>query len=337
MPKTIRNVYDKAISFDKILMAHKKARKGKREKKEVIKFEMNLEGEILRLEEELRYGRYKPQKYKEFKIYEPKERTIMASPYTDRVVHQWYVENFIKPYFVPQFITTSYAGIENRGMHKASKDVQNAMRIAKKSWNEYYILKMDVTKYFQNIDKRILGDILKRKIKDKKLLWLTRTILLSTEGMKGLPLGNYTSQMFANIYLNELDQYAKHRLKCKFYFRYMDDIVILCKNKLVAQDNLEKLTSYLSKNLKLTFNSKTRIFKDIQGVNFCGYKINEHKLKIRNSSKYRMQRKLRLYTKKLKNEEIILPEIQKSIAGWLGYVKHADSYNLRKSMFYIEG
>ncbi len=337
MPKTIRNVYDKAISFDKILMAHKKARKGKREKKEVIKFEMNLEGEILRLEEELRYGRYKPQKYKEFKIYEPKERTIMASPYTDRVVHQWYVENFIKPYFVPQFITTSYAGIENRGMHKASKDVQNAMRIAKKSWNEYYILKMDVTKYFQNIDKRILWDILKRKIKDKKLLWLTRTILLSTEGMKGLPLGNYTSQMFANIYLNELDQYAKHRLKCKFYFRYMDDIVILCKNKLVAQDNLEKLTSYLSKNLKLTFNSKTRIFKDIQGVNFCGYKINEHKLKIRNSSKYRMQRKLRLYTKKLKNEEITLPEIQKSIAGWLGYVKHADSYNLRKSMFYIEG
>ena len=155
--------------------------------------------------------------------------------------------------------------------------------------------------------------------------------------MKGLPLGNYTSQMFANIYLNELDQYAKHRLKCKFYFRYMDDIVILCKNKLVAQDNLEKLTSYLSKNLKLTFNSKTRIFKDIQGVNFCGYKINEHKLKIRNSSKYRMQRKLRLYTKKLKNEEITLPEIQKSIAGWLGYVKHADSYNLRKSMFYIEG
>ena len=298
---------------------------------------MNLEGEILRLEEALRYGRYKPQKYKEFKIYEPKERTIMASPYTDRVVHQWYVENFIKPYFVPQFITTSYAGIENRGMHKASKDVQNAMRIAKKSWNEYYILKMDVTKYFQNIDKRILWDILKRKIKDKKLLWLTRTILLSTEGMKGLPLGNYTSQMFANIYLNELDQYAKHRLKCKFYFRYMDDIVILCKNKLVAQDNLEKLTSYLSKNLKLTFNSKTRIFKDIQGVNFCGYKINEHKLKIRNSSKYRMQRKLRLYTKKLKNEEITLPEIQKSIAGWLGYVKHADSYNLRKSMFYIEG
>ena len=160
MPKTIRNVYDKAVSFDNILMAHKKARRGKREKKDVIIFELNLESEILRLEEQLRYGKYKPGKYNSFKVYEPKERVIMASPYTDRVVHQWYVENFIKPYFVPQFILTSYAGIENRGMHKASKDVQRAMRQAKSKWKEYYILKMDVTKYFQNIDKRILWDIL---------------------------------------------------------------------------------------------------------------------------------------------------------------------------------
>ena len=337
MPKTIRNVYDKNVTFEKVLLAHKKARKGKREKKDVIIFELNLESEILRLEDELKHGKYKAGIYKTFKVYEPKERTIMAAPYTDRVVHQWYVENFIKPYFVPQFINTSYAGIDGRGMHKASKDVQKAMRNAKSKWQNYYILKMDVTKYFQNIDKRILWNILKRKIKDKKLLWLTREILLSTEGMKGLPLGNYTSQMFANIYLNELDQYAKHQLKCKFYFRYMDDIVILCENKLIAKKNLEKLTKYLDEKLNLTFNSKTRIFKDIQGVNFCGYKINEYRLKIRNSSKYRMKRKLKLFTKELKDGQITLPEIQRSIAGWLGYVKHADSYNLMKSMFYIEG
>lgn len=337
MPKTIRNVYEQAISFEKLLMAHKKARRGKREKKEVILFELNLESEILKIEKDLREGKYKPGEYKTFKIYEPKERIIMASPYKDRVIHQWYVENFIKPYFVPQFIATSYAGIEDRGMHKASKDVQKAMRRAKRNWNEYYILKMDVTKYFQNIDKRILWEILKRKIKDRKLLWLTRTILLSTEGMKGLPLGNYTSQMFANIYLNEIDQYAKHKLKCKFYFRYMDDIVILCENKKIAQERLNVLTKFIEENLNLTFNTKTRIFKDIQGVNFCGYKINENRIKIRNSSKYRMKRKLKRYTKQLKDGKVTLPEIQRSIAGWLGYVKHADSYNLRKSMFYIEG
>ena len=143
--------------------------------------------------------------------------------------------------------------------------------------------------------------------------------------------------MFANIYLNELDQYAKHQLKCKYYFRYMDDIVILCKNKLIAKDNLEKLSKFLNEKLNLTLNSKTRIFKDVQGVNFCGYKINAYRLKIRNSSKHRMKRKLKLYTRKLKKGEITLPEIQRSIAGWRGYVKHADSYNLMKSMFYIEG
>lgn len=211
------------------------------------------------------------------------------------------------------------------------------MRSAKSKWNDYYIIKMDVTKYFQNIDKRILWKIIKRKIKDKKLLWLTREILLSTKDMTGLPLGNYTSQMFANIYLNELDQYAKHILKCKYYYRYMDDIVILCKNKELAKKTLNYIIIFLHNNLKLTLNSKRRIFKDIQGVNFCGYKINERRMKIRHTSKCRMKRKLKRYTKQLKEGKITLPEIQKSIAGWLGYVKHADSYNLRKSMFYIEG
>lgn len=337
MPKTIRNKYDEAVTFNKLLEAHKKARKGKREKKKVTQFELILEDELLNLEKELRSGTYKHGKYHTFQIYEPKERTIMASEYIDRVVHQWYVENFIKPYFVPQFIDTTYACIEGRGMHKASKDVQIAMRRARDKWNRYYILKMDVTKYFKNIDKRVLWDILKRKIKDRKLLWLTREILLSTEGMLGLPLGNYTSQMFANIYLNELDQFIKHKLKCKYYFRYMDDMIILTQNKEMAQYCLKNITNFLESNLRLTLNSKTKIFKDIQGVNFCGYKINEKRMKIRNTSKTRMKRKLKKYTELLKENKITLPEIQRSIAGWLGYVKHADSYNLRKSMFYIEG
>ena len=337
MPKTIKNIYDNSVSFENLLKAHKKARCGKREKKKIILFELKLEQELLELEKQLKNGTYKHGGYTKFKIYEPKERIIMASEYKDRVVHQWYVEKFIKPYFVPQFMATSYAGIEGRGMHKASKDVQKAMRSAKSKWKNYYILKMDVTKYFQNIDKRILWKILKRKMKDKKLLWLTREILLSTEGMVGLPLGNYTSQMFANIYLNELDQYVKHKLKCKYYYRYMDDMVIMCKNKEIAKDILNNIIKFLKENLKLTLNSKTRIFKDIQGVNFCGYKINEKRLKIRYTSKCRMKRKLKRYTKQLKEGKITLPEIQRSIAGWLGYVKHADSYNLRKSMFYIEG
>lgn len=337
MPKTIRNVYDNEISFEKLLEAHKKARRGKREKKNVILLELFLEQELLQLEKNLKNCTYKHSKYTKFKIYQPKERIIMASEYIDRIVHQWYVQHFIKPYFVPQFINTTYACIEGRGMHKATKDLQTAMRRAKNKFGSYYILKMDITKYFHNIDKRILWNILKRKIKDRKLLWLTREILLSTEGMLGLPLGNYTSQMFANIYLNELDQYAKHKLKCTYYYRYMDDIVILCKDKERAKENLKDIAIFLDNNLKLTLNSKTKIFKDTQGVNFCGYKINEKRLKIRNQSKHRMKRKLKRFTKQLKEGKITLPEIQRSIAGWLGYVKYADSYNLRKSIFYIEG
>lgn len=189
-------------------------------------------------------------------------------------------------------------------MYKASKDVQIAMKSAKSKWTSYYILKMDVTKYFHNIDKIILWDILKRKIKDKKLLWLTREILLYTEGMLGLSLGNYTSQMFANIYLNELDQYVKHKLKCKYYFRYMDDMIILLLNKEIANDVLNDITIFLKERLGLTLNSNTRIFKNKQGVNFVGYKINEYRLKIRHSSKVRMKRKLKHYTKLLKGEKL---------------------------------
>lgn len=337
MPKTIRNVYDNAVSFKNLLKAHKKARKGKREKRKVILLELNLEKILLELEKELKMGTYIHGKYHSFKIFEPKERVIMASEYRDRIVHQWYVENFIKPYFVPQFIITSYAGIEGRGMHKASKDVQKGMRSARYKWENYYIVKLDIQKYFQNIDKSILWEILKRKIKDRKLLWLTREIILSTDGTCSLPLGNYTSQMFANIYLNELDQYAKHILKCRYYYRYMDDIVILVKSKTDAKAIYSKIEQYVVSKLKLKLNSKSRIFRGTQGVNFCGYKINEKRLKIRNSSKIRMKRKLKQYTRLLKENKRTLKDIQRSIAGWMGYVKHADSKDLTESMFHIEG
>ena len=150
MPKTIKNVYDNAVSFEKLLKAHKKARCGKREKKKVILFELILEQKLLMLEKHLKNRTYKHGEYTKFKIYEPKEREIMASEYKDRVVHQWYVENFIKPYFVPQFISTSYAGIQGRGMHKAFKDVQKAMRSAKAKWKNYYILKMDIKMLYYN-------------------------------------------------------------------------------------------------------------------------------------------------------------------------------------------
>ena len=192
--------------------------------KEIILFNLKQEEYIMWLYEKLKTGTYKHSGYTTFYVTEPKVRLIEKSAYIDRIVHRWYVDNFMKEYFIKSFISTSYACLQNKGMHKACIDVQKTMKHCKRIWNNYYIIKMDVAKYFQNIDKTILYNILQRKIKDKKLLWLTREILYSNGIEKGLPIGNYTSQCFANIYLNELDQYAKHTLKLKYYFRYMDDI-----------------------------------------------------------------------------------------------------------------
>ncbi len=194
------------------------------------------------------------------------------------------------PYFVPTFINTNYACLKDRGMHKACLDVKKAMLHCKRTWGEYYILKMDVKKYFDNINKNILYEILKRKIKDRKLMWLIKEIIYSNEGEKGLPIGNYTSQMFANIYLNEMDQYIKHELHCKWYFRYMDDAIILVKTKKQAKEIWEKIQLFLKEKLELELNSKTQIFKDKQGVNFCGYKINEYRLKIRDKRKKKIKK-----------------------------------------------
>ena len=166
-----------------------------------------------------------------FYISEPKLRKIEKSRYIDRIVHRWVVDNFLTPYFVPTFINTSYACLKGKGMHKACLEVQKAMLHCKRIWREYYVLKMDVRKYFENINKNILYKIICKKVIDKKLLWLLKEIIYSNEGKKGLPIGNYTSQMFANIYLNEVDQYIKHNLHCKYYFRYMDDSIILIQTK----------------------------------------------------------------------------------------------------------
>ena len=222
MPKTIRNLYFKYLTYDKLLEAHFKSRKGKGYRKEIILFNLKQEEYIMWLLEKLQNKTYKHGGYSTFYVTEPKLRKIEKSKYIDRIVHRWLVDNFLGPAFIPQFISTSYACLKGKGMHKACLDLQKEMKHCQRIWNDYYILKMDIAKYFDNINKTILLKILKRKIKDKDILWLIKEILYAQKREKGLEIGNYTSQMFANIYLNEIDQYIKHTLKVKYYFRYMD-------------------------------------------------------------------------------------------------------------------
>ena len=336
MPRTIRNEYDKKLTYENLMKAHIASRKGKGYRNEIILFNLKQEEYILWLYKQLKTGKYQHGGYTEFYITKPKVRRIEKSRYIDRIVHRWIVDNFLNEYFVKTFINTTYACIKNRGMHKACIDVQKAMKHCKNIWQEYYILKMDIRKYFDSIDKNILYNIVSKKIMDDKLLKVLKQIIYSTKGEKGQPIGNYTSQTFANIYLNELDQYVKHKLKCKYYFRYMDDSIILVKTKEEAKDILEKIIKFLKEELELELNSKTQIFKNKQGVNFCGYKINEYRMKIRDKGKRNIKKKVKKLTQKVKAGEITSKEAKKYLCGHIGYIKYANVKNLKEKLFYIE-
>ena len=333
MAKTIRNKFDKYLTYSNLMEAHKLTAVGKTKKKDVILFNLKKEEYINWLLEELKTGRYKHSSYKTFYIYEPKKRKIQSAKYIDRIVHRWYVESFMKEYIIKQFINTSYACIKGRGMHRACVAVQKGMQHCKKIYGEYYIIKMDVLKYFQNINKDILYNLLSKKIADKKVLWLTKEIIYSTEGELSIPLGNYTSQVFANYYLHQYDIYAKETLKCKWYYRYMDDSVILVKDKATAINVLEKSRVFLREKLGLELNKKTQIFKSKQGVNFCGYKINENRMKIRDKGKRRLKKKVKILKEKVRLGKISSKEAHKYLTGHLGYIKYANTYNLEEKLF----
>ena len=335
MPKTIRNKFDKILSYESLMKAHKLSRKGKGYRKEIILFNLKQEEYIMWLYEKLKSGTYKHSGYSIFYVTEPKLRKIEKSKYIDRIVHRWVVDNFLETYFVPTFINTSYACLKKRGMHKACLDVQNTMKHLSRIWKDYYILKMDVRKYFQNIDKDILYRILNRKIQDSKLLWLLKEIIYSNEGKKGLAIGNYTSQMFANIYLNEVDQFIKNKLHCKYYFRYLDDSICMFKTKEEAKLTLIKIKEFLNENLELELNEKTQIFKSKQGVNFCGYKINEYRLKIRDRGKRKLKKKVKKLKYKIRIGELTSKEAKKYLCGHFGYIKYADVKNFTERMFEI--
>ena len=336
MPKTVRNKFYENLTYEKLLEAHIKSRKGKGYRKEIILFNLKQEEYIMYLLEKLKNKTYKHGGYTTFYISEPKVRKIEKSRYIDRIVHRWVVDNFLEPYFVPQFIYSSFACLKNKGMHKSAKYVQEKMQHCKRIWGEYYILKMDIAKYFDNINKNILLDIIKRKIKDENILWLIKEILFSQKREKGLDIENYTSQMFANIYLNEVDQYIKHKLKIKYYCRYLDDSVLMVKTKKEAKEALKKIQIFLKEKLELELNKKTQIFKNKQGVNFCGYKINEYRMKIRDKGKRKLKKKIKKLKYEIKIGKITSKEAHKYLAGHLGYIKIADVKNLTDKLFYKE-
>ena len=335
MPKKIKNCFYKNLTFEKFLQAHYRAKKHKSYKPEVINYELNLENNITNLLNSIKNKTYRLGSYHSFKIYEPKERLIKALPYKDRIVHQWYVEEFIKPYIIPRFISTSFACLEDRGTHKAVDKVQHNLQLFKRNYGDFWILKCDIRKFFYSINPYILFNILKKYIADKELLEFTKLLIFDnrdTDEKIGIPIGNYTSQYFANIYLNELDQYIKRVLKVSNYVRYMDDFIILAKTKSECIELKNKISVFLNQHLQLELNQKSRYYPYKMGVNFCGYRIfPTHKL-LRIDSKKKIKAKVRKWNFEYKNNKLDIKHTVQSINSWLGHSSHSNSYNLERKI-----
>lgn len=333
MPKTIKNSFDEKLNFVNLLEAHNRAKINKMNKHELLLFEIDLENNIANLMKQIKEKRYHVGKYRNFTIYEPKERLIRALPYRDRIVHQWYIYEFIKPYILPRLIQDTFACIDDRGTHKAVSKVQKYMRIMKRNYGEYYILKCDIRKFFYSIDKRILFEIMKKYITDKHLLEFTHLIIFDEEENIGIPIGNYTSQFFANIYLNELDQYVKNELKVKYYVRYMDDFICLVKTKEEAKELKAIIEQFLNDKLHLNFNQKSRYYPNKMGVDFCGYRIFETHRLLRVNSKRKIKRMIkgwnRLYDKGVLNEHWVLLRWN----SWMAHANQSDSYTFQTKMY----
>lgn len=331
MPNTL---YSQAIDYKNLKISYKRTQQAQRKyRKEAIIFDMAREKNLVKLWRELKNQTYIPSDYIEFKVYEPKERIIHAPRIRDKIV-QFSAHMVLQEVYYNKFINSSYACLLNRGTHKAVRKLQHNMRYVQWKYGDGWVLKMDVRKFFYSINRDILKQILRKKIKDNKFLnLLDRIIDSSPEGEKGIPLGNVTSQDFANIYLNEVDQYVKRFLGLKYYVRYMDDIIIVLPTKVEAKKAKENITVYLKDKLDLQINNKTKIFPIAQGVNAYGFKIfTTHKL-IRNSSKAAMKRRIKAMDKKLQNKEITAKGIQQSVNSWLGHARHSNSYNLSKKIF----
>lgn len=332
--KTYRNLFNEIISFENLHAAYIQARRGKRYKSEVMGFGRRLEENLLALQQELIGGRYRTGAYRVFYVYEPKKRLIAALPFRDRVVHHALIR-VIEPIWEQRFIYDSYACRVGKGTHAGVERLTRFLRKARRQWAQTYVLKLDVHSYFPSINHAVLLDLLARRIKDRYVMSLIGEIVSSWPpgGGVGLPIGNLTSQFFANVYLHELDMFVKHILKARYYIRYMDDAVILHYDKRWLHETKRQISQFLHERLHLELNSKTNVFPAEQGINFLGYRIWwSHRLLRRRSVKA-MRRKLKAFQRLYAEGEIDFETINASIQSWIGHAKHANTYRLRTRLF----
>ncbi len=330
--KRIGNLYDNLYAYKNLLSAFKKAFRGNKRKVKNSEYYFFLENNLLELHYKLRDEKYKPSKYEYFKIFEPKERTISVADFEDRIVHHALI-NILEPIFEKTFIFDSYATRKNKGTHKAIAKAQQYLR--KYKW----YLKIDIQKYFDSIDHQVLINLLERKIKDTKLIKLCKKIIANNDISQkqthkvGLPIGNLTSQFFANVYLNLFDHFVKENLKLK-YIRYMDDMVFFSHDKIEIKNTLLRVDKFITEHLKLKIKPKSiQTNSSSHGLNFLGFRIFPQLIRVKNANIKRLKKKIKKKEYELKTGAINEEALFQSVSSMIEYIKVADSLFLRRKIF----
>ena len=324
------DIYESMCSIENLLQAYQRARRANPQSKEVLSFGYDLEANVLALHSELIRGRYQHGSYREFIVNDSKRRLIKAATFRDRVVHQA-VYAALEPTFERSFIFDSYACRKGKGTHAALERLE--------SWivhsSEKYVLACDISKFFASVDHVRLTALIARRVRDVRMYGLCRIIIESVQDKTGvgIPIGNLTSQLFANIYMNELDQYAKHTLKARHYIRYMDDFLIFGDESKALHRTKETIATFLGEQLGLTLHPKKAVvFPVSTGVNFLGYRVFQHHRRLRPSTVHR-------FVARVKRQQILLasgvlaPEtFAAGLRSWSAYADKAASRGLKRSL-----
>jgi len=324
--------YSQLISIENLFQAWEEFKNNKRNKRDVQLFERHLEDNLFDLYFALKTKSYKHGGYFEFFVNDPKRRHIHKAQVCDRIVHHLLYKNLYS-LFDTTFIYDSYSCRLDKGTHRAVRRLEKYARTVSKNYTqECWALKLDIKQFFASVDQDILMGLIAKRVKDKDILLLLNEILSSfstkeSQGV-GIPLGNLTSQIFANIHLNELDQFIKHDLRIKYYIRYADDFVILNTEKLQLKPQLIAIGNFLLGNLKLQLHPKKIILRKLtSGIDFCGYIVLPHYILPRTKTKRR------IFKKVIKSDPT-----NQSLQSYLGYFSHTKTHNTRlqlKNLFWL--
>ncbi len=328
-------LFDRVCSFETLITAALDAAKGKKRKPRVAEFLRNLENEVIELERELLSRSYQPGPYHTFMIHDPKERMICAADFRDRVVHHA-VCRVLDPIFEKSFIFDTYACRKEKGTHRAVRRARSFSR------RYDYFLKLDIYKFFDSVDHVVLKKMLRKRVKDKDLLWLLDVFIHHpvpwTGAGKGIPIGNLTSQNFAIFYLSGLDHFIKEYLRIEGYIRYMDDLVLFAEEKGTLRDAEKRIEAYLREKLRLEIKSGSSLLAPVrQGLPFLGFRIFPGVIRISRQGWRRFRRKIQQRETMFIRGEIDRETWDRSAASLIGHLMQANIRNLRQSFFQRPG